>query len=246
MAKIDLRYATPYFQDGLSGTGLVNEGAGATAGATDFDVDTIALNTAVATKVPIGARFTVTGSTETYTVTAVTETVADITDNVVFSPALDANIADDAAITWTSQRIEVKIGAGNLTWTEAANNEYELERGVIDTVTEGDEAPLAVNFQFRWDFVKTGTNETITPYDAITGTGGASGWVSASSDECEKYGVNLVLEYTPNCTTGNIQSERITFPTLRHDSLAFDPQASSITVAGRCPVVAPTIERYTP
>ena len=70
MARIELRDTTITIKDGLSGTGLINE---TTPGATDTDVDidAVSVNRPNITKVPVGARFTVStaGNTTKYTVT---------------------------------------------------------------------------------------------------------------------------------------------------------------------------------
>ena len=66
MARIELRDATIYLRDGLSGTGAINEPTTApVATDTDFDIDTIVLNTTDTDLVPVGARFKVAGETDT-------------------------------------------------------------------------------------------------------------------------------------------------------------------------------------
>lgn len=122
MARIQTRDVTIIMQDGLSGTALVNDAAGIVDTDTDIDIDGISLNTDDTDLVPVGARFTVAGGDGTvYTVTARTPTSTSPTTNIVWTPAADASntLADDGVITFLPQQLEVKLGDGDLTWTEA-------------------------------------------------------------------------------------------------------------------------------
>ena len=242
MARIELRDATIRIQDGLSGSATIEE---TTPGATDTDADinTTVLNATITTKVPIGARFTVNtaNNTETYTVTGRTLNVND-TNNIEFTPAWGANTpAAVDVITFEAQRIDVTIGEGNLTWTEAKEYEYLLDRGDLDTVKEGDEQPLEVSMEFVYEHILTGTSETVTAVDAVKGTGGASEWVSSSSDLCEPYAVDVEVVHCVPC--GSDEDERITFPDFRFESLEYDLGEATIAVSGRCNVSEATPTR---
>ena len=167
MARIELRDATIRIKDGLSGTGMIDEGVTAPV-ATDaeFDIDVVVLNTAVTDQVPVGARFLVDGetdATQVHVVTARTPT-SGTTTNIVFDPALGAGTyVDDGVVTFLAQQVEVKLGDGNLTWTVNREMEYELDRGNLDTVREGDQVPLDVVLDAVYEFITTGNSETITP-----------------------------------------------------------------------------------
>jgi hypothetical protein len=162
---------------------------------------------------------------------------------LTFTPALDGGDlpANDDDITFLPQQIEVKIGDGNLTYTETKNYEYELDRGNLDTVREGDEAPMEINLEFVYEHVRTGTNENISPVDALKGIGGAVGWFSSSTDPCEPYSVDIEVEHNPPC--GTAQTETTLFQDFRRDSLEFDLSAATIAVAGKCNASEPTITR---
>jgi hypothetical protein len=138
MARIELKHCTVRMKDGLSGSAAINEPVIAPQeGDTEMDIDTVVLNTTVTDLVPVGARFTVAGETETtvHTVTARTPAGAGPTTNIEFSPALGAGTyVDNGVITFLPQQIDIKIGDGNLTYTENKNYEYELDRGQLDTV----------------------------------------------------------------------------------------------------------------
>jgi len=244
MARIELRDATIRIKDGLSGTALVNEPSTPPAATdTEFDIDTVSLNSAVTTQVPIGARFTLTGETVTqvHTVTDRTPSTG-ATTNIDFSPALGAGTyANDDTVTFLNQQIEVKMGDGNLVWTVNREFEYLLDRGNLDTVREGDQQPLDVTLDSVYEFITTGTSETITPFDALNGTGGASEWVSSSSDPCEPYAVDLEVDHVPPC--GGAETETTLLPDFRYDTFEADLSASTLSMTGRCNAVKPTLTR---
>jgi hypothetical protein len=244
MARIELRDATIRIKDGLSGTGLINEPTTAPAETdTQFDIDTVVLNSTVTDQVPVGARFTVTGETVSvpHTVTARTPT-SGTTTNIAFTPALGAGTyLNNDTVTFLAQQIEVKVGDGNLTWTINKEYEYLLDRGNLDTVREGDQQPLDVTLDSVYEQITTGTNETISPYDAMNGVGGASEWVSSSADACEPYAVDVEVEHSQPC--GTAQDEITVLPDFRYDTLEVDIDAATISFTGRCNAVAPTVTR---
>ncbi len=244
MARLELRDATIYIQDGLAGVGVIEE---TTPGAvdTDVDVNTCVLNSDLVNQVPIGARFTVNtvNNVTTYTVTGRTLNGTD-TDNLEFSPAWGAETPAAAdVITFIPQQIEVKIGEGNVTWSESKEYEYLLDRGDLDTVKEGDEQPLEVSMEFVYEHITTGTGEDITPVDAVKRTGEATEWVSSSSDLCEPYAVDIIIRHCVPC--GTDEDELITFPDYRYESLEFDLGEATIATSGRCNVSEATAARST-
>jgi hypothetical protein len=245
MARIELRDATIRIKDGLSGTAAINDMTPPVATDVTMTIDTVVLNTAVDDMVPIGARFTVAGetaATTVHTVTARTPADAGPTTEITFTPALSAGTyLDEGVITFLPQQIEVKIGDGNLTYTENTEYEYLLDRGDLDTVREGNQVPMDVSLEFVYEFVRTGTSELITPVDALKGVGGADEWVSASDDQCEPYCVNIEVFHDPPC--GSSETETTLFPEFRRDSLEFDLSAATIACQGRCKATEPTITR---
>jgi hypothetical protein len=239
MARIELRDATIRIKDGLSGTAAVND-MSIMAGDSGLSVDTVVLNTTDTDHIPVGARFTIAGETGLPIHTVLTRT-GNPTTAITFTPVLAAGVANDAVITFLPQQIDIKIGDGNLTYTENKNYDYLKDRGNLDTVREGDEAPLDISLEFVYEFVRTGTNEAITPVDALKGIGGAAEWVSSSDDLCEPYCVDLEIDYSAPC--GTSEDETTVFPEFRHDSLDFDLSKATIAVKGRCNVTEPTITR---
>ncbi len=196
--------------------------------------------------IPVGAKFTHAGETTATTVhTVVTRTPTDglaTTTAITFTPALGAGTYSQGdVITFQPIELEIKIGDGNITYTESSEYEYDLDRGVLDSVRAGDQVPMDVSLDFVYEYITTGTNETIAPMDALKQIGAASEWRSSSADPCEPYAVDVRVVHTPICTTQEI--ETTIFPDFRSESREPDLGEASVSVTGRCNVVQPTITR---
>ena len=179
--------------------------------------------------------------------TAVVATVHQgaVTHNITFTPALataDGIPSDDAAISFSGRQVEVKIGEGNITYTENREMEYILDRGVLDTVREGDQQPVDVSMDFVWEFI-TAISGATTPTieDALKQRGPAASWVSSSSDDCEPYAVDIEIEHVPLCTTE--QREITVLNDFRYESLEHDPDEAIVSSSGRCNITEPTVTR---
>ena len=244
MARIELRNTTIKLKDGLAGTAAINEVSPA-ATDTDLDVDTIVLNSDTTDLIPVGARFLVAGetdATQVHVVTARTPTGAGPTTNIVFTPALGpGTYADDGVITFQSQELEVKIGEGELNYTETDEYNYDLDRGNLDTVRQGDEQPMDVSISATYEHITTGTGETIAFMDAIKRRSAASEWVNSATDKCEPYAVDIEVVHTPPC--GTDEPETTTFPDFRSESREVSFNDSLITVSGRCNATEPIVSR---
>jgi hypothetical protein len=118
-----------------------------------------------------------------------------------------------------------------------------LDRGDLDTVREGDEKPVDVSLEFVYEFVTTGTSETITPIDALKQQNAADEWITSSTDACEPYSVDLEIEHNPPC--GSSQTETTLLPDFRYEKLEFSLKDATISVTGKCNVSAATITRTT-
>jgi hypothetical protein len=245
MARIEMRDVTIYVQDGLAGTGNLTDNG--TANDTTLNVETIVLNTTTTNLIPVGARLTVDGETANtvHTVTSRTPTLNGPTTNLVITPALGAGTYNsgnaEGALTFINQRIEIKVGEGNLTWTEAKEYEYLRERGDLDTVKEADEQPVEMSMEFVYDYIKTQSGQSITAVDALKQQGEASEWVSSSADLCEPYAVTVLAKHCVPC--GTDEDEDVLFTDFRYESLDFDVGEATIAVSGRCNTSEPTVTR---
>ncbi len=248
MARIELKNATLKILDGLSGTGAWTAAPPSENDDTAIPVDTLVLNAGgLGTDViPIGARFLAGGETDATQVHVVTaRTPSDglaTTTDITISPALGAGTyVEDGVLTFQPIQIDIKVGDGNITYTEANEYEYDLDRGVLDTVRAGDEVPMDVSLDFVYEYITTGTSEAVSPMDALKKIGGASEWRSSSSDACEPYAVDLEIVHTPICTTQAI--ETTIFSDFRSDSREVDLGEASVAVSGRCNVTQPIVTR---
>jgi hypothetical protein len=232
MARIQLRDTTIYLQDGLTGTAAIDD-AGVTAGNTEFDLDTIVLNGPLGSEtVPVGARFTVASETGSPVHTVTGRTGVEPTTNIQFTPALAAGVANEAVITFLPQRLEIKIGEGDLSWTESRELIYDRDRDRLDTVRLGQEQPVSVDLAFTFEYVKTQSGQPITPVDAIKNIGGAAEWISSSADACEPYSVDIYVVHDVPCGTDHDQD--FLFPDFRYESLDYSMQDATIAVTGQC------------
>ena len=139
--------------------------------------------------------------------------------------------------------ITIKVGAGNLTFTERVNREYTLDRGVLDEIRNGDEAPLEVRFDSIWEYITgpAGSGAVPTPVDAVKKIGAAAAWVSSDTDPCRPYSVDIEITYTPDCTPAD--EEVITLPDFRYEQIDYDLSAGTFSFSGKCNVTEATSVR---
>lgn len=240
MARIELRYCDIILRDGLSGTAAVNQSMTAPmTGDVSLTIDTVVLNANVTDRVPIGARFTIDGESVATIHTVTSRTGGSSTTTAIhFSPPLGAGTyADDGVITVLPQRLTIKIGDGDLTYTEHSNYHYDLDRGQLDTVRTADDAPMDVALNFVYEHITSGTNEVIAPMDAIKRRNGASDWLNAADDLCEPYAIDLLVVHTPPC--GTAEKEFTLFPDFRSEQRDVSFKDSNIKVTGKCNIIEP-------
>ncbi len=192
------------------------------------------------------AAGTLNGAAPTFTLT--TPGVVDgTTTAIVLTEGLAEEVAAGGAVTFTGRRLDIKIGEGNLTYTEAKTREYIPNRGRIGTanggtIRDGVDEPMTVSFEFVWEWITGVTASGIpTIEDALKQRGEAALWETTSTDPCEPYCVDLEIHYDPAC--GGANSEVIVLPEFRWESLAHDLSASTISCEGKCNVVEATVTR---
>ncbi len=233
-------------------------------GGSSLDVDEIT------GRVPVGTKFTIAGieAGTVFTVTATAEDISGDTENITFTPALDAEDLPDneAAITFEvmpaslevypelpssvnpadeisilGRCASVKIGDGSLSWDETTNYEYEMDRGEIDAVAEGEDEPVTVNLSMVYEYVASVVGSNVpTPVEILKQKGEAANWISTGADPCELYAVDLEVDYKPPC---DLPHEITTFRELRWDSINPNFQDSSIEMRARCKAVEPVVHR---
>jgi hypothetical protein len=134
--------------------------------------------------------------------------------------------------------VTVKVGEGNLTFSEKQNMEYVLDRGILSTVKEGDQVPVEVKFDFMWEYI-AGTSTAKGLVEAIKGS---TSLVSTDTDACRPYACDLEVVYTPTPITCG-DKETISFPDFRWESLEYDLKAATISCSGKCNVTDITTTR---
>ena len=225
---IDLKNCLVYFADGTTMTGAVNLMAGYMAGATTILVD------GFTGQVPVGAMLSIDG-VQWYFVVSTIETTGNTT-SITFSPGLTGAVADNDVVIVQGIHLRVKVGEGNLTWSEKKPREYKLDRGLIDTVRNGDEQPIDVNFQFMYEELTASDPmmDPPTPEDVLKHRGAAEDWeTSDQSDPCAPYCIDIrILHTPPNCT--EVDQELVVLPKFYYEQLDHDPKAGTISCTGKC------------
>lgn len=245
MARIEMRDVTIYIQDGLDGS--ANLSANGSVNDTTLTVNEVDLNTDDTDLIPVGARLTVNGEDENtmHTVTARDPSDEGPTTCVTITPKLGSGNYNsgnvEGSVTFYPQRVEIKVGEGNLTWSESKEYEYLRERGDLDTVKEVDEQPVELSMDFVYEFVRSESGGDVLPVDALKRKGEASEWVSSSDDLCEPYAVDILAKHCVPC--GTDLDEDVLFTEFRYESLDFDMGEASISVSGQCNVSEPTVLR---
>lgn len=143
--------------------------------------------------------------------------------------------------TPAANQLEIKLGEGNLTYTETRNREYILDRGRIDSVRDGDEEPMELNFDGMWEEIMSSNGQPLKPEEALKKIAGAASWVSSDPDTCQPYAVDVELETDAECLTDK-EREIITFPDFRYESIPHDTRAGTVSFSGSCNTTQAIIE----
>ena len=154
----------------------------------------------------------------------------------------NATIKIKDGTTPVPNELEIKIGEGNLTFVERVEREYSRDKGLLDTVRNGDQQPVDVNLEFVWEWLKADTGEPPTPIDALKRRGTAAAWLSSSSDSCEPYCVDIEIYIDADCDDGT-RPEVILLPDFRYEELNYDLSAGQVAVTGKCNVTDATVTR---
>lgn len=140
-----------------------------------------------------------------------------------------------------SEELEVKVGEGNLTFTEKVNRIYTKDRGILNDVRDGDEEPVEVSLDIIWEFLKADSGDPPSPIDVLKNRGQASAWVSTDADACRPFAVDIEILYEPPC--GGENNEKIVLNDFRYEQLQYDLRNASVAVSGKCNVTEATVTR---
>lgn len=141
-----------------------------------------------------------------------------------------------------SNFIQITLGEGNLNYSERRNIDVVKSRGELDTIREGDEEPIDVNFQFVWEFITGSSADTVpTLEDVLKRIGDASAWASTAPDTNAPYAVNIEIEYTPVCHA--VDEEIILLRWFNFTELAHSIKDGTVDCKGTCNITKAEITR---
>jgi len=144
----------------------------------------------------------------------------------------------------TPKEAEIIVGEGNLTFDETVTREYRLNRGKLNEVKNGDETPMAVSFDFEYQYLR-GDGVTPSLEDALKNRYAAATWITTdASDPCAPYALNIKIVYDPDCAVGDMETTIL--PDFRYESLNHDISGSTISCSGNCNATQATSVRTAP
>ena len=143
----------------------------------------------------------------------------------------------DASGTGGANVVTVDLEDGGLSYTEKKPVSIIKDRGVLDHARLADEEPVDISLTMKYQ--SHSTHASTTPYDALTQTGGASGW---SSDEPNSDVYAVIIELTIVDPAGGA-SEVLTFARVCIEEISFTEgdEYDTLSFSGRCVETSPTL-----
>lgn len=143
----------------------------------------------------------------------------------------------DAGGTGGANVITVDLEEGDLSWTERKPRTIVTDRGVLDHARLAAEEPVEVSFTMK--FQSFSVHDTITPYDALTQSGGAAAWVN---DETDSDAFGCILEFTID-DPANGTDEVVTFARFHAEEFPFaeGEEYNTLAVSGRAVITTPAL-----
>lgn len=224
----------------IAAPGITSPPSSSTAGLTYAVGTTTIVVDGITGALVTGDYFTVASRQQRYLITNHSETLGNTT-SVTFTPGLVTAANDNADVDITAHYLQIRIGEGNISWTEKRPIMYVKDRGKLDTVRRGDEEPVEVKLDATWVFLKASSGATPTIEDVLKNRGQASAWTTSSSDPCEPFCVDIIVEYTPPCTTEELEIYELR--DFRYEELGQDLKQGQISITGKCNVIEVDVTR---
>jgi hypothetical protein len=141
--------------------------------------------------------------------------------------------------------LTVKVGEGNLSYTEHRKVQFALDRGLMDTVRTDNDDPMDVQLDFTWEWLTSETGETIPTFEeAIKKKGPAISWLTSATDQCQPYCVDVEVLNAPACA--EFENELIILEEYYYEQLDHDLKKGTVSTKGRCNRREAAVYRYTP
>lgn len=133
--------------------------------------------------------------------------------------------------------IDVKIGEGNLDFTEKRNIEVVKSRGELYTMREGDEEAMEVSFQFVWESLESATGEDPpTIEDVLKHQGNAVNWNSTNPDPDAPFCIDIEVDYVKPTACGGDpdEPETLLLKQFNYEQLAHSLKDATVDCSGKC------------
>lgn len=137
----------------------------------------------------------------------------------------------------TPVTLTIKIDDGNLSYTRRKNIEYRKDRGLLDSVREGDQEPMDLSIEARFNAIKSQSGNPITITEFLEQEGAGSALVTTGGT-CEPYAIDVQVEVNRDCGTTN--DEILTFSEFRFEEIGGDFKAGTLSISGKCNALKPT------
>ena len=168
-----------------------------------------------------------------------------------------------ASLQWMA----VQFGEGNLTWTiNDAPPEYMPDRGLLDDVRRGDQAPLDLSFEGKYSrIIRPSDSDPYSIAEMIKGlqfqelnhgtyqlAGIREPWLAfdVGSDQiaCPPYACEIEVHNNPRlqCDVPSVTGEAHLFRYFRADTVAVDTRAGQISISGKAHIIIPMIRKAVP
>lgn len=134
--------------------------------------------------------------------------------------------------------VAIRVGEGNITWSQNRTIEYTLDRGRIEytdptnggAAREGDDQPVNASFDLLWDWASAAA--PVAVLEGFDPTNGETPIDSAhAADPCAPHAVTIEIVYAPVCDDGGAVVHYI-IPFFRYESLNYDVGAGQISCSG--------------
>lgn len=139
--------------------------------------------------------------------------------------------------TGTPNETEIVVAEGDLSIKETHNVVPILNRGALHEIKVGDEAPVEVSFSMKFHGFQV-ADSGVNPYEALTHTGGASGYTSTRATTqvvCNDLRFELA-------GVGGTTEETVTLSDFYVQDIEFtEGDPNMLKVSGKAWVTAPTI-----